>query len=114
MRIIFVIHSLSEMWFPDMSMQVPSIYHMHLLIILYCFKIRFKMQNIPTIRYQYQNDSNTRPPFATLQNGFYYATDYWIYSKIDMEGIGEPIKLDGLQWVTPEEEEDLETNCNVQ
>lgn len=31
-----------------------------------------------------------------------------------MEGIGEPIKLDGLQWVTPEEEEDLETNCIVQ
>lgn len=50
----------------------------------------------------------------TLQNGFYYATDYWIYSKIDMEGIGEPIKLDGLQWITPEEEEDLETNCTIQ
>lgn len=64
-------------------------------------------------RYEFRQGDILHFPYTTMQNGFYYAGPYWIYSKIEMEGVGKPIKMDGLQWITPEEEEELESNCLI-
>ena len=69
------------------------------------------IQNIPSNRYLFEKENHVHFPYLTLQHGFYFGTRYWIYSRIDKEGVGKPILYDGLQWISDEEEEELENNC---
>lgn len=58
-------------------------------------------------RYEIQKDDLSTVPIPTQQRGFYFASPHYFYSKASMEGIGEPLKQDGLTWL----EEDLDEKC---
>ena len=85
------------------------------LVQSHSFSINFEFLrnlSLPYERYIIHQDDVKKFPVRTMQNGFYYYSPNWFYSKLSMEGLNEPLKQDGLTWLTEDEEEEFESNCS--
>lgn len=50
-------------------------------------------------------------PPQTKQQGFYFYSPHWIYSKRSLAAPGEPFKRDSLTWIPDDAESDFESAC---
>lgn len=71
----------------------------------------FRDLSLPLVYHNITASDLESLPIPIRQLGFYYASSHWFYSKAEMEGINQPLKEDSVRFLTPEEEEAMETDC---
>lgn len=71
----------------------------------------FRDLSLPFIYHNISASDLELLPIPTRQLGFYYASSHWFYSKVEMEGINQPLKEGSVRFLTPEEEDAMENDC---
>lgn len=80
----------------------------------HAFSIHFEFLRdvpIPFERFIMKPEDLKDLPPQTKQQGFYFYSPHWIYSKRSLAAPGEPFKRDSLTWIPDDAEFDFESAC---